>query len=349
MATITKRNGKFQVRIRAGESHLKSRTFTRRSDAKQWALRIEADREHLSALGEPGMRLKLSEYLPSYQKVWTGHDVARTPQLRWWIAALDDKPMADVTTDDVRRALEQYANGKALRPDRKSEGKHVLVATDRTRTPATVNRQKAALSSFYKHAIAAGIVTRNPVLGIAARSENNKRTRWLTEDERGALLKAARGSAWDKLYLLVLAALMTGARRGELLGLRWEQIDFTARTATLAKTKNGDSRTLSFPMPVIEELLRHRKQAGLVFAGSNPFRVASTTKPWSKALAAAKIEGFRFHDLRHSAASYLAMSGASLLEIGAVLGHRSTQTTLRYAHLSVTHKQELTDRVLGKL
>jgi integrase len=260
-----------------------------------------------------------------------------------------------VTTDDVRRALERYAAGKALRPNRKPATRKEkrpceIVATTRARTPATVNRQKAALSSFFKHAIGAGHIKRNPVSGVPARPEHNKRTRWLSDDERARLLDAAKSSAWPMLYLLILAALMTGARKGELLSLRWEAIDFARRTVLLPCTKNGSPRTLTLPRPVIEELLRHRRAGGLVFASdTNPFRAASVDRSWTNALTAAGIEAFRFHDLRHSAASYLAMAGASLLEIGAVLGHRSTQTTLRYAHLSVERSQELTDRVLGAL
>jgi integrase len=269
--------------------------------------------------------------------------------------------LGEVTREDVRLALDRNGEGKAMRPNRKPhpdkrsrKGKAPceLVPTARARTPDSVNRIKAALSSFYKHAIVAGIVSSNPCTGIPARAEHDKRTRWLTDYERAQLLKACRASDCEKLYLhlLLLAALMTGARRGELLALRWEQIDFSARTATLARTKNGDARTLSFPMPVIEEMLRHRKAAGLVFADErNVFSVASIKRPWLTALKEAKIEGFRFYDLRHSAASYLAMSGASLLEIAKVLGHRSMQTTKRYAHLSVAHKQALTDRVLGVL
>jgi integrase len=357
MSTISKLpNGRFKAIIRAGQRVLKTKTFTRRTDAKQWALGIEADRERLAALGEPGLRTTLSEYLPRYLREWNGHDPAREPQLRWWIAELGaDTALADVTTDDVRRALERYAAGKALRPNRKPATRKEkrpceIVATSRSRTPATVNRQKAALSSFFKHAIGAGLCRTNPVTGIAARAENNRRTRWLSDDERSRLLDAARKSEWPMLYLLVLSALMTGARKGELLSLRWERIDFQRRTVLLPTTKNGSPRTLTLPRPVIEEMLRHRRVSGLVFASdTNPFRAASVEKPWGKALTTASIEGFRFHDLRHSAASYLANAGATLLEIGAVLGHRSTQTTLRYAHLSVEHTRELTDRVLGAL
>ena len=152
------------------------------------------------------------------------------------------------------------------------------------------------------------------------------------------------------MYLLVLAALMTGARKGELKTLRWEQIDFTNRRVELSRTKNGERRVLSFPIAVIEELLRFRQAEGLVFASEKrPAVPFDEKKHWYDVLRDAGITDFRFHDLRHSAASYLAMGGATLLEIAEVLGHKSLQTTKRYAHLNVEHTQRLTDRVLGRL
>ena len=96
--------------------------------------------------------------------------------------------------------------------------------------------------------------------------------------------------------------------------------------------------------------MKFRRPEGLVFASrrkpGNPF---VETKVWLRALQRSGVGDFRFHDLRHTAASYLAMEGATLLEIADVLGHESLQTTKRYAHLGVHHKRELTDRVFGSI
>jgi integrase len=147
-----------------------------------------------------------------------------------------------------------------------------------------------------------------------------------------------------------LLALTTGARQGELLALRWEDIDFNKRTATLQETKNSETRLLTLPTPSITELMKFRATKGLVFPGKNDSNSYNFRKPWRKALAEAKVTNFRFHDLRHSAASYLVMSGATLHQTAEVLGHKSIETTRRcYAHLSTEHKKELTDRVLGTL
>jgi len=142
-------------------------------------------------------------------------------------------------------------------------------------------------------------------------------------------------------------AITTGARRGELLGLKWTDIDFQRRTATLHKTKNGDKRVLPLPTPAITELMKFRQTNGLVFPGlRKPHRPFDPHNVFKKALEEAGIHNFRFHDLRHSAASYLVMNGATLYETGEVLGHKSIETTKRYAHLSIEHKAQLTERVM---
>jgi integrase len=219
-----------------------------------------------------------------------------------------------------------------------------------SRAPATVNRMKAALSALYKYAARKGYTTRNPARQVAAHPEQNKRIRFLSEEERAQLLLTCHQSTWPKLYLLVITAIMTGARKGELKSLRWEQIDFENRRAELPRTKNDQPRTLSFPRAVIEEMMRFRTPAGLLFESTDrPGRSFDEKKVWHRALADAGVTNFRFHDLRHSAASYLAMGGATLLEIADVLGHKNLQTTKRYAHLDAKHKQQVTDRILGGL
>jgi integrase len=146
-------------------------------------------------------------------------------------------------------------------------------------------------------------------------------------------------------------SLTTGARMGELFGLHWDEIDFKERTTLLIYTKNGESRILTIPESTMDELQRFREiGSGLLFPSPTRFRKPfEFRKHWHKAMVDAGIEGFRFHHLRHSCASMLVINGATLYETAQVLGHKSTQTTARYAHLSVDHKQALTDRILGNV
>ena len=147
----------------------------------------------------------------------------------------------------------------------------------------------------------------------------------------------------------MLLAITTGARKGELTKLRWNDIDFDRRTAYVATTKNGQPKVLPLTDSVIRELqLFDSKDSSLIFASKVKEDVPYCfTKPWKKALEDVDIKDFRFHDLRHSCASYLAQSGASLLEIADVLGHKQISVTKRYAHLCIEHKANLINRVLG--
>jgi integrase len=151
--------------------------------------------------------------------------------------------------------------------------------------------------------------------------------------------------------LLVLIGITTGARRGELLRLRWQDIDFERNQAYIDSTKNGDKKTLALTETVLQELKRFVESSDrLVFASTRcPHKAFSFEQSWLKALKVAAVKKFRFHDLRHTCASYLAQNGATLLEIGDVLGQRQQQVTKRYSHLTTGHKAALVNRVLGSI
>lgn len=145
-------------------------------------------------------------------------------------------------------------------------------------------------------------------------------------------------------------AITTGARRGELLALTWRDLDLERRQAYVRTSKNGEPRVLPLVAPLLAEIerIRSRRPEDFVFASDKrPGRAMRVERAFRDACAAARIEDFRFHDLRHTAASYLAQAGASLLEIADTLGHKQLQMVRRYAHLSVASKTALADRVFG--
>ncbi|MBK6863385.1 MAG: site-specific integrase [Ideonella sp.] len=189
----------------------------------------------------------------------------------------------------------------------------------------------------------------------AAASNADPRTtegiRFLSDDERRRLLDACKTSKWPRLYLLVLLALTTGARRGELVGLRWSDFDIERAVVHVARTKNGDAKVLPLVPAVVEEVQHLAGAPGaLVFASKRvPGQAYSFETRWVAALKAAGVKAFRFHDLRHSCASLLAQNGATLLEIGDLLGHRQVSMTKRYSHLAASHRSALVNRVLGDL
>jgi integrase len=162
---------------------------------------------------------------------------------------------------------------------------------------------------------------------------------------------ACKASAWPRLYLLALMALTTGARKGELLGLRWQDVDTVLRVVHVGRSKNGDPKVLPLVPAVVEQLEALRgAPGGLVFPSRlHPAKPMAFEARWHEALKAAHIRAFRFHDLRHSCASYLAQHGATLLEIGDLLGHRQISMVRRYSHFATRDRSALVDRVMGTL
>ena len=344
MATIIKTPaGTFRAIIRTNNKAI-TKTFKLKKLATAWAKRIEGDADLMAATGMKGASVPFSKLADEFHDQWTKKDNI-TSKIKFWKAQLGDTPLIKIDDIMIDAMLKEYAAGDVLcGRNHKSLG--------RQRAPATVSRMRAMISSIFVYAIKQKKYLKiNPVKTAISFKEPNGRERYLSDEERSALLSACRASDWNKLYLLTLLALTTGARQGELLGLHWDEINFKDRTALLFDTKNGESRILTFPDVAMVELQQFREVGtGLVFQSKKKWnRPFEFRKHWHKAMDNAGIKNFRFHDLRHSAASYLAMSGATLKEIAEVLGHKSIQSTDRYAHLSVAHRQKLTDRVLGKL
>jgi integrase len=146
---------------------------------------------------------------------------------------------------------------------------------------------------------------------------------------------------------------LDGVRRGEILTLRWPQVDLERGRITLLITKNGDRRTVPLGGLALESLTDHSHvrylETDLLFPGFSEKAPVDLTKPWETARKVAKLEDFRFHDLRHSAASYLAMQGASVVEIAEVLGHRTLQMVRRYSHTTEGHARDVVSRMNNKI
>jgi len=222
-------------------------------------------------------------------------------------------------------------------------------------TPATIVRYLAALSAAFSHAVNEwGWIESSPMSKVKKPREPKGRIRFLTDEERIRLLDACHRSDNRYLYPVVLLAISTGARYGEITGLKWEHIDFERSRAVLLDTKNGDTRALMLSPQVLVELekLRDTRVPGvpLVFASERvPSKPMELRTPWHVALREAKVDEFRFHDLRHTAASYLAMNGATLAELSEILGHKTLAMVKRYAHLSETHTRQVVTKMNDKL
>lgn len=177
------------------------------------------------------------------------------------------------------------------------------------------------------------------------------RLRYLDEDELTRLLAACRASSNRALAPAVILAVHTGMRKSEVLGLEWERIDLSSARLTLHRTKSGKPRGIPINRAVYEALIALEPEAvrrtGRVFPSGNDRRGSQIRAAFEAALTRAGIAGFRFHDLRHTAASHLVMRGATLQEVKEILGHADLRMTLRYAHLSPAHLRGAVDRLDG--
>lgn len=346
------------ARFKAGEIAANTVAELLRGSPVPETVRPEASPASVSSLRPEKFRrrnpdLRLTEYIEQYRSEYAGRDPSRLSQLDFWDQKLGNALLTELDDDEIANILDDLAseNGKAWRGT-DADGAAIFKRRSGKRSPATVNRYLATISAICSFAIKIRSCPKNwnnPCSRVSARPENNQRVRYLTMAEQQRLLTAAKAQKWERMHLLVLMALKTGARRSELLNLRWRDIVWERKTAHLLETKNGDERMLVLLDDVIAELRRFEgAPAGLIFPSKRtPSQPMSFQTIWEKCLKEAGIKDFRFHDVRHTTASMLIQNGVSLFETGAILGHKDSKVTQRYAHLSTDQSAANLRRVFG--
>ena len=355
MATIearTTKDGKthYRVLVRLKGAPPASATFRKKTDAATWAAKTESEiREGRYFHHAEARRHTLAEAIDRYTadvlpRKSPTMEVHQLSQFKWWKEKLGHLVLADVTPAVISAARDELIRTPVRGKDPSDSDK------PRKRSAGSVNRYMAALS----HLLAVcsrewGWLEANPARNVSRLREPTGRVRFLSDDERDRLLKACRESTQPLLYPLVVLALSTGARSGELLGLRWGNVDLERHVIRLEKTKNRTRRALplaGLAFAEVEKLSRVRRiDTDLVFPRPGEDRPINPRPAWLRALKAAGIHDFHFHDLRHSAASYLAMNGATLAEIAAILGHRTLAMVGRYSHLTEQHTSAVVERM----
>ena len=207
---------------------------------------------------------------------------------------------------------------------------------------STINREVTVLKGFFSKAVSWGKSAENPVKKVKLFKENNTRTRFLEKGEVELLLE----SCSDWLRPIVITALNTGMRKGEILKLAWDDVDLENRLLRVRDSKSREARAIDMSLPLVATLKALPKNADSPYVfpdkkGNRAGLFGSIRGQFSRAVKSAGLKDFRFHDLRHTFASHLAMQGVDLFTIGAFLGHKSGyRMTQRYAHLSPRHRQK---------
>jgi len=353
MAYIEKRtssNGKttYRVQIRVKGRPQEAASFDRLTDAKRWGTQTEAAiRESRYFHSTAGKGKTLADAIDRYS-----HDILpnlkdqrpRRIHLAWWRGKIGATSINDITPallTECRDNLKAtpYKSGK----------------TEKPRSDATVNRYLASLSPVMKAASDDWEwITDNPCRKVRRGRESRGRTRFLSTDERNRLLAACdQATDTPELKTLVLLAITTGGRRGELSGLRWRDVDLKRNRVIFVDTKNGETRAAPLAGPALNAMQEWAKVRPLdstapVFPGrtdKTKNKPLDFQRAWMTALKRAELSDFRFHDLRHTAASYLAMNGAGLREIADILGHKTLAMVQRYSHLTQDHKAAVVERM----
>lgn len=362
MATIRKRlrsdgTAFHHVQIRLRGFPPQTASFERLTDAKRWAAQTETairQRRHFAAF--EAERHTAAEMIDRFTKdVLPNRPKQRrdfVSHLLWWKTHIGSYALSELTPSVLSAARDKLSNGKTVR--------------GKKRAPATVLRIMASLSAVLKVAERDWQwIESSPMAKISKPKAGRGRVRFLSDDERTRLLTVCADSGHPYLHTIVLLALSTGMRLGEIRGLRWELLDvrtgLTVGHAKLLDTKNGERRGVPIAgaaLAAVRALAnREGKAVGLLFPSLRHRRKTSDQqdvaidirRPWEEAVAKAGLKDFRFHDLRHSAASYLAMNGATPSEIAAVLGHKTLAMVKRYAHLSDSHTASVVARMNAQL
>lgn len=343
MATIERISGTRGVTYKARvkyKGEARSKNFRRKSDAQTWASKLESELRLGRTLPAVNKTLAdaidryLEETLPNKQR--NKDAVNRRRHLLWWREQLSKVRLLSLDSDRITRVRDKLKRGKTRRGNRRSEG--------------TCNRYLVSLA----HCLSVATrqwkwLEKNPATDVAQLKEPRGRVRFLSDDERKRLLEACQESGAEHLYPQVVLALSTGMRQGEIVNLRWPDVDLKKGRIVLHDTKNDERRTV----PLTGQALSLMRAAAKVrridndhcFPGDKPGRPTQSRAAWYKALRRAQIDDFRFHDLRHSAASYLAMNGATLAEIAEILGHKTLAMARRYSHLTEDYKSSVVARM----
>jgi len=341
-----------------GKSVGKSKVFATKTAAKDW-IRENESSAALAALGT-ATGPTFSDLLDSF--------VLAPPikGTRYWTPAHIDFWRAELgamRTGEVNRGAINACKAKLLTQQARRYAPDGAKETGKTLTPAAVNRYLASLSSVMNFAVQRGIIDHHPLKGGQVRKEKESRgrRRILTADEEQRLYTACDASRWPMMRLFLRVCLTTGARKSEVLGLRWQDVDLARSVGWLHNTKNGESRALPLVSDVRSSLadagkVRAMKSDFVFYDPLHPDRPKNINSTWKAVRKRAGLWQDRddpldqvvLHTTRHTTATKLVRSERNLAKVQAVTGHKTLAMLNRYTHLDTDDAVEIAERTLGK-
>lgn len=341
MGSIQKRQGKNGVSYRAQvlvDGKRIGQTFPTKKSAQDWVNKTEVKKHEGKHIASSEAKSRtVGQLIDRYIQEYIPHLKSkkdRERELLRWRELLGDVKLYQLSSDQIIQARNE-----------------IMKQTNRYGEPvgnATVNRYHAALNAVLNVAeLEYEWIESNPMKRVKKFKEPEGRTRALSKAEQKNLLDAALDDVNPLIFPLVMVCILTGMRIGEAVKLKWKHVDFEHRLIIIESPKNSETRSAYIPDLLINLLSqlfdRHGDASEYVFPSKNGLKPASVKSAWGRVIKKSGVEDFRFHDTRHTFATYLAQRGASVPEISAGLGHKSFQMASRYAHLKPEGNKDLVE------
>jgi integrase len=325
MATIRKRQNKWQVQVRRTGFACVSKSFHKKADADSWARMLEAkaDANELPHARKLSVNLDLSSLIVRYQ-----HEILPLKK-----GGANERIVLDaVLRRKISGTLLSAINVSTFASYRDERLKLVRAST--------VKRELAILQHMFNVARSEWDIplSDNPIELIQKPTASKPRKRRLEQGEYETLRDAAVRSRVLYLWPLVELAIETGMRRGEMLKAEWRDLDLQARKLTLYDTKNGEDRTIPLTVRATEILSNIPRTDDRIF----PVTPVAVRHSWERLRKRAGIDDLHFHDLRHEAISRFFEMGLTVPEVALISGHKDYRMLARYTHLRA-------EDVVGKL
>ncbi|GGB03551.1 integrase [Brucella endophytica] len=321
MATIRKLRGRWQAQVRRRGMKPRCKSFDTKQEAEKWARDLESQVDKFGAAPDTKIleTTTLGDLLERYQR-------EVSPMKR---GAVQEIQRIDV----LRRHELAYRTMIGL-----SQQDIASFRDERLRSvaPSTVVRELAILS----HVIEVSIrdwglpLSRNVVKLVRRPVIRNERSRRLIGNEEQRLLDGCDAGQIPFLKTLIILAIQTGMRRGEILGLKWSDISHNRRVITLALTKNGSGREVPLSQRAFDALMDWKSKVDVDASTVFPMTAGALEQAWRRLLTRVGITGLRFHDLRHEGVSRLFERGLNVIEVSTISGHRELRMLRRYSHLN---------------
>ncbi len=344
----------FRAHVRRVGFKSKSKVFSSNTEAKTWIRNNEGDAALDKKAAGRGLTFKrlIEDFTASAHCKY-----ATFAQLEFWLELFGALKVGEISRRDI--------NGAKLILKNKFARRNTPIGVKDTNTkltPATINRYLATISAVFNFALDQEVIDEHPMKGgkVKKLKEGNGRTRVLNDDEVTRLLDAAKASDWPMMYLFVRMLLTTSARKTEILGLKWRDVNLEDSVAIDNNTKNGSARALPLVSEIKELLAAASKVRPLTsdyvfFDPKHPEKPKNIDTVWRACRTAAGLYKDRedvldrvvLHTTRHTAVTKMLKGGANLAQAAIVSGHRTLAMLKRYEHLAAQDSVDIAERLLG--